>query len=244
MDQPTTIDLTNVTVIQDVAWMDERPHCRHLIASWQARRDLRTRCDGYGQREPGYCPINGGTCAMEDLYWRFEPGWDEYAHWCSQNHGYITTDIWPGFRPGMLGCYVVNGDCMSPTYNDADLVVARIGDEGFTTGAACIISRNMPHWGIPLRGKYLKRLARIGADHYLISADHPDFEPAIVPADTVRIVAVVLEGVCPEDVLDDLALCHVFDAHGRIVPNLRAVSRLMPDPQYPISNIQGDPNEP
>jgi len=221
-----TIDLTNIAVIKNVAWMDERPHCKYLIASWNAGHRVSTRCEGYGAREPGFCPMNGGTCAFDDLYWVFKPGWDRYAEWCSQEHGYVTSEVWPGFRPGMLGAYVVNGDCMTPTYKDADLVVARIGDADFVDGAACIISRLVPGWGIPLKGKYLKRLDRIGDGLFYITADNPDFEPELVTADTVNIVAVTLEGVEPEDVLDQLAVCHVFDGNGRIVPNLRAVARL------------------
>jgi hypothetical protein len=114
---------------------------------------------------------------------------------------------------------------MAPTYNDADLTVARIGDADFTDGAACIINRRVPGWGFSLKGKCLKRLTRIG-DNYLITADNPTFEPSLVPAETVNIVAVVLEGVKPEDVLDQLAVCHVFDGDGHIVPDVRAVARL------------------
>ena len=231
----STLDFlsTKITVVRDVAWMDERPQCRHLIASWRAGQDVGSRCENYGvwrHGRPeagawsGYCPINGGICAMEDPSWVFEPGWDKWAQWQAENHDYITMDVWPGFKAGMLGAYLVSGDCMAPTYQDGDPAIARLGRDDFADGAACIISRGMH--GLPVRGKYLKRLDRIGDDKYLITADNPSFEPRLVPAETVDIVAVVLEDVEPEAVLDQLAVVHEFDGDGCIVPRVRAIVRL------------------
>lgn len=224
----TMPDLSNVTVVQLVDWLDERPQCTHLLAAWNAGGDTGNRCEGYGRRigkpSPRYCPINGGLCAMDDPNFLFQPGWDKWARWCAEEHGHIEMNAWPGIRAGMLGCYVVAGDCMSPTWGDGDLVVARMGDADFRDGAACVISRRVN--GLSVRGKYLKRLERIGEGLYYITADNPTFAPVLVPAETVRIRALVLEGTNPAEVLDQLAVCYVFDGEGHIVPTVRAVNLL------------------
>jgi len=65
--------------------------------------------------------------------------------------------------------------------------------------------------GLPIEGLSLKRLTRIG-DNWLITAEASDFEPALVPVETVHIVGLA--------VIADLAQLtpfHVFASDGSIV---------------------------
>ena len=227
--------LNSVIPIIDLDWLDERPECRYLVDCWNAGRDTGARCEGYGQavgnprwvpkeRWHQLCPMGSGVCAMDDEGWIFRPGWQEWADHKGEKLGYTILNKLPGLKPGMLGCYLVSGGCMAPTWEDGDPVVVRFGRDDFEDGAACIISRRVH--SLPVKGRYLKRLERIGDHHYLVMADNPNFEPVLVPAETVNVCAVALEGVRPDDVLDRLAACHVFDGEGRIIPMpVRAVGR-------------------
>lgn len=200
-------------VIRNVAWLDERPFCSHLIASWRAGRDIGERCKGYNPI--GNTCSKGGLCAMADPDWIFLPGWDRYVKWHEQEHGYVTMEVWPGLRQGMIFCYQVDGDCMKPTYWHGDFVVVQKGSDGFKDGTPCVFQ--LRKWGIPLAGHWLKRLTRVTETHYLVSADGLGFDPVQVPVEDINITAVVLEGTRPEDVIGELELCHCFDGDGRIV---------------------------
>lgn len=217
-----TVQDSAIETLEDVAWFDERPQCKHLQACCRAGEDTGERCDSYGRSRPGYCPINGGTCAMEDPDWVFDPGWDTWAEWAGQGHEYITMDVWPGLKAGDLAAYVVDGDCMAPTWNDGELCVVRTGNS-FQNGDACVISRRAQR--IPPKGKlaYLKRLERIGSKLLQIRADNPTYEPFLMPVDAVRIRGVALEGVAAADVRDQLVTCHTF-VDGRIEPQLWTAS--------------------
>lgn len=212
--------LLNIAVIKDVAWLDERPQCQHLIACWRAGRDTGRRCAGHGQRRgqpsPGYCPISGTICAMEDATWTFAPGWQRWAEWADQERGYIDIEFWPGLKDGDLAAYLVEGECMTPTWDGGALAVVRIGND-WHDGDPCVISRRSP--GLPQRGKlsYLKRLDRIGDKLARVHADNPTFEPFIMPVKALRVRGVALEGVQAEDMADRLATCHIF-IEGKIEP--------------------------
>lgn len=200
-----------------LAWLDERPQCKHLRAAWKAGRDVGTRCAGYGiyrrgtpdaQPRDGYCHMNDGICAFEDRGFIFEPGWDTWVRFLEVK-GYYISDVWPRFRRGDLVCYRVRGKCMSPTYPAGSLTIVRLGEDHFEDDSACVIQRRMR--GLPIDGLSLKRLTRIG-DNWLITADAPDFEPTLAPMETVHIVGLA--------VIADMAQLtpfHVFASDGSIV---------------------------
>lgn len=183
--------------VVELAWLDERPLCVHLHQAWREKRAVATRCVGYEtyrqgspdeEHRPGYCPMSGGLCAFEDPNWMFRPGWDGWVEFVEE-HGYCSADVWPGFRRGDLVTYRVVGDCMLPVYPNGSTVVGRLGDDGFVDDSACIVQWQVMK--LPLAGFELKRLTRVG-EHWLVTADAPDFEPRLVPRDAVRIVALVV----------------------------------------------------
>jgi len=98
---------------------------------------------------------------------------------------------------------------MSPTYPAGSLTIVRLGEDHFEDDSVCVIQRKTK--GLLLDGLSLKRLVRIG-DNWLITADAPDFEPALAPMETVHIVGLA--------VIADMAQLtpfHVFASDGSIV---------------------------
>jgi hypothetical protein len=206
--------------IIDVAWLDERPTCRHIIESWLAGQDTRNRCHNFGlptnrPAQENYCPINGRICAMHDPNWIFKPGWSAFAQQVTRDK-HIDMAAWPRFQPGDVVAYKVNGHCMEPTFLHTETVFAILDPTHNPHNTACVVQ--FQQHGLPVRGLHLKRLQPNG-DSWLVTADNPNagFEPIDIPKRALLIRAIALTGGAAEWV-PRMPTVHIFNLRGEIIP--------------------------
>lgn len=218
-----------IPVLTGVAWLDDRPQCKHLATAWTEKQDPGTRCPGYGRRpkragQTGArldhaCPY-GGLCAFADPGWIFKPGWDIWAdHVLKTPAGAgLYGELLPGWVAGSVVAFKVAGDSMAPQIVDQQIVIASWGDIDFQPSDIAIVGYRSPE-GIPLSPCHLKRVIQAGPDHWLICSDnaHHTKNNKRVPRAQVRIRAVILPAD-PALAYDSIDPLFAFSASGAVVP--------------------------